>query len=161
MINGLLSDNGFILPRTEQLDQLRIVHPGFLGNILIGIVAAGLSWGLYGPLSMTPIFSPLPVTESLTLSALVGAVVVGIGGARWITNEIDKKVLRVAASKAAADLLSYQYAVCSGLDVVRVRPFNHIGPRQEPQYAVAHFAKQLFDFGGELRSGFIPVRRNF
>ncbi|MFL5698145.1 MAG: hypothetical protein ACJ797_13725 [Ktedonobacteraceae bacterium] len=102
MINGLLSDNGFILPRTEQLDQLRIVHPGFLGNILIGIVAAGLSWGLYGPLSMTPIFSPLPVTESLTLSALVGAVIVGIGGARWITNEIDKKVLRVAASRAAA-----------------------------------------------------------
>ena len=49
-----------------------------------------------------PIFSPLPVTESLTLSALVGAIVVGIGGARWITNEIDKKVLKVAASKAAA-----------------------------------------------------------
>jgi hypothetical protein len=102
LINGLLSDNGFILPRSEQLDQLSVLHPGFLGNMLIGTVAAGLSWGLYGPLSMRPIFSPLPVTESLTLSALVGAVVVGIGGARWITNEIDKKVLKVAASKAAA-----------------------------------------------------------
>jgi GDP-4-dehydro-6-deoxy-D-mannose reductase len=48
-----------------------------------------------------------------------------------------------AASKAAADLMSYQYAVSAGLDIVRVRPFNHIGPRQEPQYAVAHFAQQL------------------
>jgi GDP-4-dehydro-6-deoxy-D-mannose reductase len=48
-----------------------------------------------------------------------------------------------AASKAAADLASYQYACHPGLDVVRARPFNHIGPRQSPQYAVAHFAKQL------------------
>jgi GDP-4-dehydro-6-deoxy-D-mannose reductase len=48
-----------------------------------------------------------------------------------------------AASKAAADLMSYQYARSVALDIVRVRPFNHIGPRQSPQYAVAHFARQL------------------
>ena len=48
-----------------------------------------------------------------------------------------------AASKAAADLLSYQVAVHPGLDVVRARPFNHIGPRQSPQFAVANFARQL------------------
>jgi GDP-4-dehydro-6-deoxy-D-mannose reductase len=48
-----------------------------------------------------------------------------------------------AASKAAADLASFQYTRTSGLDIVRVRPFNHIGPRQSPQYAVAHFAQQI------------------
>jgi len=48
-----------------------------------------------------------------------------------------------AASKAAADLVGYQYSRCCGLDIIRVRPFNHIGPRQSPQYAVAHFAQQL------------------
>jgi GDP-4-dehydro-6-deoxy-D-mannose reductase len=48
-----------------------------------------------------------------------------------------------AASKAAADLVSYQYTRCAALDIVRVRPFNHIGPRQAPHYAVAHFAQQL------------------
>jgi GDP-4-dehydro-6-deoxy-D-mannose reductase len=48
-----------------------------------------------------------------------------------------------AASKAAADLASYQHARHPGLDIVRVRPFNHIGPRQAPHYAVAHFAKQI------------------
>ena len=26
---------------------------------------------------------------------------------------------------------------------MRVRPFNHIGPRQAPDYAVAHFAQQI------------------
>lgn len=102
LVNSLLNANSFFLPCTEQVDHFRVMHPGFLGNMLIGMVSAGLSWGLYGPLSMTPIFSALPATQSLTLSALVGAVVVGIGGARWLTNEIDKKVLTVAASKAAA-----------------------------------------------------------
>jgi GDP-4-dehydro-6-deoxy-D-mannose reductase len=48
-----------------------------------------------------------------------------------------------AASKAAADLVSYQYAVSPGLDIVRARPFNHVGPRQSPQYAVPNFARQI------------------
>jgi GDP-4-dehydro-6-deoxy-D-mannose reductase len=47
------------------------------------------------------------------------------------------------ASKTAADLASYQYTRSPALDIVRVRPFNHIGPRQSPQFAVAHFAQQL------------------
>ncbi|HVS40055.1 MAG TPA: GDP-mannose 4,6-dehydratase, partial [Gemmataceae bacterium] len=47
-----------------------------------------------------------------------------------------------AASKAAADLLSYQTAVNPGLEIVRARPFNHVGPRQGPQFAVANFARQ-------------------
>jgi GDP-4-dehydro-6-deoxy-D-mannose reductase len=48
-----------------------------------------------------------------------------------------------AVSKAAADLLSYQYTCHPGLHIVRVRPFNHIGPRQSPQFAVPSFARQL------------------
>jgi GDP-4-dehydro-6-deoxy-D-mannose reductase len=50
-----------------------------------------------------------------------------------------------SASKAAADLTSYQYTRSPGLDIVRVRPFNHIGPRQSPDFAVAHFAQQIAD----------------
>jgi GDP-4-dehydro-6-deoxy-D-mannose reductase len=48
-----------------------------------------------------------------------------------------------AASKAAADLVSYQVARTQGLDIVRARPFNHIGPGQSSQFAVAHFTKQV------------------
>ena len=48
-----------------------------------------------------------------------------------------------AASKAAADLLSYQYGRTAGLDVLRVRLFNQIGPRQSADYAVANFARQI------------------
>ena len=48
-----------------------------------------------------------------------------------------------AASKAAADLLSYQQTRSPGLDVVRVRPFNQIGPGQAADYAAANFARQV------------------
>jgi len=48
-----------------------------------------------------------------------------------------------ATSKAAADLLSYQMTRSAGMDVVRVRLFNQIGPRQAADYAVANFARQI------------------
>jgi len=48
-----------------------------------------------------------------------------------------------ASSKASADLVSYQYTRYPGLDIVRTRPFNHIGRRQSPQFAVSSFARQL------------------
>jgi len=48
-----------------------------------------------------------------------------------------------SASKAAADLLSYQVTRSPGLDVIRVRPFNQTGPGQTPDYAVPAFARQI------------------
>jgi GDP-4-dehydro-6-deoxy-D-mannose reductase len=48
-----------------------------------------------------------------------------------------------AASKAAADLVCYQFTCTHGLDVVRARPFNHIGPYQSEQFAIPSFARQL------------------
>ena len=48
-----------------------------------------------------------------------------------------------ASSRAAADILSYQYTRSPGLDIVRVRLFNQIGPRQSADYAAANFARQI------------------
>jgi GDP-4-dehydro-6-deoxy-D-mannose reductase len=50
-----------------------------------------------------------------------------------------------AVSKAAADLLGYQVGLISGLQIIRARPFNHVGPRQSPDFAVAHFAQQIVE----------------
>src|SRR5436853_292145 len=58
-----------------------------------------------------------------------------------------------AASKAAADLACYQATRAPGLDVVRARPFNHFGPGQAPQYAIAHFAQQI----AEIEAGKRPA----
>ena len=48
-----------------------------------------------------------------------------------------------AASKASAELLGLQAWLGSGLEVVRVRPFNHTGPGQVPDYVVPALARQV------------------
>jgi len=59
-----------------------------------------------------------------------------------------------AASKAAADLAAYQWAVGEGLDVVRVRPFNHTGAGQRRSFVCPDFACQL----AEIERGERPAR---
>ncbi len=46
-------------------------------------------------------------------------------------------------SKIAQDMLALQYHLSHGLDVVRVRPFNHIGPRQNERFVASSFAQQI------------------
>jgi GDP-4-dehydro-6-deoxy-D-mannose reductase len=72
-----------------------------------------------------------------------------------------------AVSKASADLLAQFYADAHGLRVIRPRPFNHAGPRQEPTYAIASFARQMADGleRGEttvtIRTGNPSTRRDY
>lgn len=54
-------------------------------------------------------------------------------------------------SKASADMLAYYYYRNYGLQIVRVRPFNHIGPRQSPDFVVASIAKQIAEIEQGLR----------
>jgi hypothetical protein len=108
VINALLSDNGFILPRPELFGDTQIYRPGILGNVLTSGVAACISWGLYGPFSSAYMFGGPSNTGQaapeygITLAAIVGAVLVGVAGAKWLTNEVDKSLLKAAASTAAA-----------------------------------------------------------
>lgn len=62
-----------------------------------------------------------------------------------------------AVSKAAQDLLGYQYHVAYGLDVVRVRPFNHLGPGQSERFVAASFAKQIAEAEARAREPVIEV----
>jgi hypothetical protein len=65
-----------------------------------------VSWGLYGPFASASVVGPGTfggeTTPSLALSALVGAVLVGVGGGRWLTDYSDKQLLKAAAVKATA-----------------------------------------------------------
>lgn len=46
-------------------------------------------------------------------------------------------------SKVAQDLMGWQYYRSYGLAVVRVRPFNHIGPGQGDRFVAPAFARQV------------------
>jgi GDP-4-dehydro-6-deoxy-D-mannose reductase len=69
-------------------------------------------------------------------------------------------------TKACADLLAYQYATAYQMDVIRVRPFNHIGPRQSEQFVCSSFAKQIVEIEKGIREpilnvGNLETRRDF
>lgn len=68
-----------------------------------------------------------------------------------------------AASKAAAELAGVQAHRGWGLDVVRVRPFNHTGPGQTDRFFVPAMARQIVEGqrhgDRQLRSGNLAVRR--
>jgi hypothetical protein len=108
VINAVTSNNGdIVLPTPVKDTQGKTVtfRVGIVGNVLVGAFAAGVNWGLYGPFTNEFVFGgpelPEPVQFGLTLAALVTGALVGFAGARWLSNEVDKKLLQAAASTAA------------------------------------------------------------
>jgi len=46
-------------------------------------------------------------------------------------------------SKVTQDLMAFQYHLSHRLNIIRARPFNHIGPRQRPDFVTPAFARQI------------------
>ncbi len=60
-------------------------------------------------------------------------------------------------SKIAQDMMGYQYFSGRGLHCVRVRPFNHLGPRQRETFVAPSFAKQVAEAEAGLREPVVRV----
>lgn len=124
------------------------VHAGGAVNVMEEVVRTGrairvllvTSSEVYG--AVDP--SELPVTESVALRP----------------NTL------YAASKAAADLAGRAFAHAKEADVVRVRPFNHTGPGQKPDFVCPDFASQVAAIAAGKREpvmevGNLAPRRDF
>jgi GDP-4-dehydro-6-deoxy-D-mannose reductase len=70
-----------------------------------------------------------------------------------------------AVSKVTQDLLAHSYFLSFKLNIIRVRPFNHIGERQTPQFAIPAFAQQIVAIErgqeSELKVGNLAAVRDF
>ncbi len=71
-----------------------------------------------------------------------------------------------AVSKAACDLLAFQYWRAKKLPIIRVRPFTHIGPGQKTGFVTSDFAKQVAEIekGKQeptISVGNLDARRDF
>jgi GDP-4-dehydro-6-deoxy-D-mannose reductase len=67
----------------------------------------------------------------------------------------DRPLLPVSpygVSKAAGDLLAYQYFKSYGIHAIRTRSFNHTGPRQRTGFVIPDFASQI----AKIEKGLIP-----
>jgi GDP-4-dehydro-6-deoxy-D-mannose reductase len=70
-----------------------------------------------------------------------------------------------AASKLAAEALVQQAFLAHGQTVITVRPFNHIGPGQTPEFAVPALTKRMVDAerkgASSIAVGNLSARRDF
>lgn len=107
VVNALMTDNGFLLPKSEK--ENHHLQTRVSGQLLIGAFPAVVSWGLYGPLSAYYIAgteqalaaNAAPDKVGLSLAPLVGAILIGVGDANWLTSEVDKNLLRAGAAETA------------------------------------------------------------
>ena len=78
LANSLLLENGFALPRIVLLEGgKRVWNPGFIGNLILGAIAALVVFMLGG--------SALP-----SLNAFGVSIVSGIGGGNLLTSIVQK-----------------------------------------------------------------------
>ena len=121
------------------------------------------------------VMGQLNLLEALVLLKSQAKILI-IGSADEYGN-IDKKNLPAdeqtplapispyAVSKVAQDMIGLQFYLHHRLNIVRVRPFNHIGPRQSTAFVVSAFASQIAQIesigGGTIKVGSLNNRRDF
>ncbi len=114
LVNSYFTNDGFVVPKATTKDGRFVLEPGFLGNLLIGAVAAVLTTAsatliqeqVVAPgepsASSTPAEADPPSPQSagdaakpprLTWGVLVSAAVAGWAGARLVTGLRDRQAL--------------------------------------------------------------------
>lgn len=123
------------------------------------------------------IHSQVNILEGVRKLNLVDSKILIISSAE-VYGDVDKNDLPIdenvnfrptnpyAVSKLTQDFLGLQYFLSYNLKIIRVRPFNHIGPRQSPGFVVAAFAKKIVEIekgkgNGVLTVGNLEAKRDF
>lgn len=74
---------------------------------------------------------------------------------------VEDTVLRpgniYAATKSCQNMIAGIYAKAYNLNLIMVRAFNHVGPKQAPQFVVSDFCKQVVEVEKGLRDPVIHV----
>lgn len=104
LANGFLPGKNLEMPRVQKSAGVTLLKPGFLGDMITGAIAATVTWGAYGPFASANVLGDPGTTVTFTATAgqVLGALVTGMGGARILSAEVDKRALTRAASTAAA-----------------------------------------------------------
>jgi hypothetical protein len=103
LINAFLREEGLTLPKLDTLSNgQRICRPGFAGNVIIGGVTAVILAGPYSPLGTVELVGSTMPTVHVTLGSCAGALLSGIGGARILTQDVDKRYSAAASNDAAS-----------------------------------------------------------
>jgi len=116
-VNVFIGDSGLHLPKVEN----DVFQPGFMGVVLVGMLAALASWG---SLKAATLIGPDAKQLVLTSSDMANAILIGFGGAKWFKTEGDKSILQktaaVAAAKSSDSAAAMKIAAATPLNALKI-----------------------------------------
>ncbi|NBR05006.1 MAG: NAD-dependent epimerase/dehydratase family protein [Planctomycetes bacterium] len=131
---------------------LKTINPVHIYH-LAGFAQTGKSFVNHNEAWMGNLSATQTLYEAIKKSGIKAKILFAGSGLIYGPAKFDKETMNesselrpqspYASSKAASDLLSYQVWINDGIEIIRARPFNHIGPRQSIDFAMASFSKQI------------------
>ena len=143
---------------------------------IAGVAEVGRSWQDPKPAYQVNVLGQLNLLQAVVAICPDSRVlVVGSAGAYGLVRESDCPIGEdhplapadpYGVSKAAQDLMAQQYYLGYGMDIVRTRSFNHIGPGQSTGFLVGRVARMVAEVEKGLREpvadfGDLSARRDF
>ncbi len=152
---------------TSTFEILKGLQPDYIYH-LAGESSVELSWKAPFSLINNNIIATLNIFESLRIiNSLTTRVLVACSSDEYglvskedipIKEDIPlKPVSPYAITKATIDMFGLHYYKSYGLKIIRMRAFNHTGPRRDSNYALSNFAKQIAEIKKGLRENIIHV----
>ncbi|MCL5024965.1 MAG: GDP-mannose 4,6-dehydratase [Chloroflexi bacterium] len=146
LLAGDLSDRAFVL------ETMRKVRPDYIIH-LAAQAAPSAAWAKAEETLVVNIVCQLHVlAAAVELGIVPRILVIGSGDAYGLVQPEDLPINEscpfrpnnpYAVSKIAQEMLGYQYYLSYHLPVIRMRPFNHVGPRQGTGFVVSSLARQV------------------
>jgi GDP-4-dehydro-6-deoxy-D-mannose reductase len=166
---------GDLLDAPSLVRMLHASRPEVIFHLAASSSVAG-SWDTPAEMVQVNVLGTLHLLEAVRQVQLDPAVVLACSAEAYgvvAEGELPIKeeqpfrpVSPYAVSKAAADLLGYQYFRAFHMRTVRLRLFNHCGPRQSSRFVISSLARQVAEIEAglrepEIRAGDLDVRRDF
>lgn len=164
-----------ILDKNEVAEVISKVLPDYIYH-LAGQSSVGFSWeqpaltvsiNVIGTINLLDVIREYsPKTRILIVGSSDQYGVVKPEHCPITEDLIMKPQSPYATSKKAQEEISSQYVKAYGLDIIMVRAFNHIGPKQKEGFVVADFSSQIArmergELSPILRVGNLETERDF
>jgi GDP-4-dehydro-6-deoxy-D-mannose reductase len=142
-----------ILDRAAVHDRLQRERPEVVFH-LAAFTQVGESWRRPDHVLRINVEGTLNVLDAAREAGVARVITIGSAEEYGLVSEADLPLTEAAplrpntpygASKVAASYLALQAWLGSGLDTVRVRPFNHTGPGQLPHFLVPALAQRIVE----------------
>jgi GDP-4-dehydro-6-deoxy-D-mannose reductase len=166
---------GDLLDAPSLVRVLQTSRPEIVFHLAASSSVAG-SWATPAEMVQVNVLGTLHLLEAVRQLGLEATVVLACSAEAYGTvaeselpireSQPFRPVSPYAVSKAAVDLLGYQYFQAFRVPTVRLRFFNHCGPRQSARFVISSLAHQVAEIEAGQRTprvevGNLDVRRDF